>query len=145
MLRGALGREGIDGASLQRVLGVVARGDADLLAVGIHLKRERIVHSVDGRPEKVTVVTHYAVESVQLHVGLVRVNIHVAAAASSAAPAAEVVMVGCVGTLEWEAASRGNGAAGYGLIRVALGERKEGNETLCDQTRPIVTDDHLTR
>ena len=125
MLRGALGREGIDGASLQRVLGVVARGDADLLAVGIHLKRERIVHSVDGRPEKVTVVTHYAVESVQLHVGLVRVNIHVAAA-SAAAPAAEVVMVGGVGTLEWEAASRGNGAAGYGLIRVALGKEKNG-------------------
>ena len=118
MLRGALCREGIDGASLQRVLGVVARRDADLLAVGIHLKRERIVHSVDGRPEKVTVVTHYAVESVQLHVGLVRVNIHVATA--SAAPEVVVVVVGGIGTLEWEAPSRGYGAARYGLIRVAL-------------------------
>ena len=130
MLRAILGGEGIDGAPLQRVLGVVARGDAYLLPVGIHLQRERVIHGVDRRPEKVTVVTHHPVQSIEFQIGLVRVNGHVAATASAAADDATgahvMMMIGGDGTLEWQTARRGDRSAGDRLLRVALEGKNTG-------------------
>ena len=98
MLRPVVTGERIDGGPLERVLGIVARRYADLLAIGIHLKGERVVHSVDRGSEKVAVVPHHPVHRLQLQVGLVRVNGHISTAAGSASTASHVMVVDVVGT-----------------------------------------------
>ena len=85
---------------------------------------------MDRGPEKVAVVPHHPVQRLQLQVGLVRVNGHIAT--RPAATTHMMMVVDVVGTFEWQTAGGGNGTTRQRLIRVALDSREKVSNGKCE-------------